>query len=276
MKDLEAINPAGIPLHLYHFPTERVRAVIALVHGQGEHIGRYQHVAQFFNRHNFAVVGIDLQGHGKSGGKRGHAASVDDLLDDIGVLLDKTRELYSGVPLFLYGHSMGGGLCLNYVVRRKPSLQGLVVTGPWIRLAFEAPAVKVIAGRLLRKFMPTLTLPTGLASQFISHDPEVVKAYQNDPLVHDKMSAAAGIALLEAAAFLNGYADKMPVPTLVQHGGDDKLTSAPASKEFCQQVGGKIWHKEWPGLYHEIHNEQNRQEVFQYTLDWMIERLSGC
>lgn len=276
MKELHATSPAGIPLQLYHFPVERVRAVIALVHGQGEHIGRYQHLARFFNQHHIAIVGIDLEGHGKSGGKRGHAASVDHLLDDIGVLLQHTQEVYPGVPTFLYGHSMGGGLCLNYVIRRQPTLQGLVVTGPWIRLAFEAPAIKVWAGRMLRKFMPALSLPTGLVANFISHDADVVNAYKNDPLVHAQMSAAAGIALLEAAEYLNQYAGKMPVPTLVQHGGDDKLTSAPASKEFCNRVGGKIWHKEWPGLYHEIHNEPSQQEVFQYTLDWMVERLSGC
>ncbi len=262
-------NAHGLQLFAAHWPAPSPKAVIALVHGQGEHVGRYDHMAHWYNQHGIAVLGFDQQGYGRSEGKRGHASSLDDLLDDIGLLLEKAREEYPDLPLFLYGHSMGGGLCLNYVTRRDPDLAGLIITGPWIRLAFEAPAFKVVAGRFLKSFLPTLTLPTGLVAHFISHDEEIVKAYLHDPLVHNKLSAAAGIALLDGAKWLDNWSGSFRVPVLLQHGGDDKITSATATKRFSERAGGDVTFREWPELYHEIHNEKEKEQVFVYTLQWM-------
>lgn len=262
-------NAQGLQLFAAHWPVENPRAVIALVHGQGEHIGRFDHVARWFNTRQIAVLGYDHQGYGQSEGIRGHAPNLQVLLDDIGLLLEKTREIYPETPLFLYGHSMGGGLALNYVTHENPSIAGLVVTGPWIRLAFEAPAFKVMAGRVLRRFMPTLTLPTGLAAHFISHDEAVVKAYVSDPLVHNKLSAAGGIALLESALWLDSWAGTFHIPVLLQHGGADRITSAPATRRFAERAKGDVTHHEWPGLYHEIHNEKEKEAVFAYTLQWL-------
>ncbi|MFN0034643.1 MAG: lysophospholipase, partial [Saprospiraceae bacterium] len=271
MQELHWKNAEGLTLFAAHWAVENPRAVIALVHGQGEHIGRYGHVAEWFNRHGIAVLGFDHQGYGRSEGKRGHAKNLQVLLDDIGLLLEKTRQTYPGLPLFSYGHSMGGGLALNYVTRRQPAdLAGLITTGPWIRLAFEAPAIKVIIGKILRWFMPTLTLPTGLVAHFISHDEAVVDAYKSDSLIHDKLSAAAGIALLDGADWLNKWSGEFKIPVLLQHGGDDLLTSASATQEFAARVQGDVTHREWPGLYHEIHNEVEKEEVFEYTLQWML------
>lgn len=269
MEHLHWKNASGLNIFAANWSVKEPRAVIALVHGQGEHIGRYAHVAQWFNRHGIAVLGYDQQGYGRSEGKRGHAPNLHALLDDIGLLLEKTRQMYPGTPVFLYGHSMGGGLVLNYVTRYEPALEGLIATAPWIRLAFEAPAFKVVAGRFLRRFMPTLTLPTGLAAHFLSHDEAVVKAYKTDPLVHNKLSAAAGIALLEGAKWLDNWAGTFNIPVLLQHGSDDKITSADATSRFAGRVKGDVTHREWPGLYHEIHNEKEKEEVFDYTLGWM-------
>jgi alpha-beta hydrolase superfamily lysophospholipase len=275
MKNLQWKNAEGLQLHAQHWPVDDPQAVIALVHGQGEHFGRYQHLAQWYNTHDVAVLGFDQQGYGRSEGQRGHAKDAEVLLDDIGLLLEKARELYPKTPLFLYGHSMGGNLTLNYVLRRTPALQGLIATSPWIRLAFEAPALKVMAGRLLRKFMPTLSLPTGLAANFLSHNEAVVQAYKNDPLVHDKLSAAAGIALMEAADWLNRFGGVVTVPLLLLHGTGDKIISPAATKEFAGRVAGDVTHHEWPGLYHELHNEAEQFEVFEYTLAWMRRRLGA-
>ncbi len=166
-------------------------------------------------------------------------------------------------------------MVLNYVTRRDPVLAGVIVTGPWIRLAFEAPRLKVVAAKILKKFMPTLTLPTGLAARFLSRDPAVVKAYQDDPLVHNQLSAAAGLALLEQAGWLNHYSGVFSVPVLLMHGGGDKITSPVATKEFFGRVAGEVAHREWPGLYHEIHNEKEQNDVFEYTLDWMDRMMKG-
>ena len=269
MNELSWKNAQGLRLFAAEWPMKNPLAVVALVHGQGEHIGRYAHVAEWYNRQGIAVIGYDHQGYGRSEGKRGHAKNLHVLLDDIGQLLEETRRRYPGVPLFLYGHSMGGGLVLNFVTRRGPDLTGLIATAPWIRLAFEAPRIKVIAGKILRKLLPALTLPTGLDANFLSRDQAVVDAYLNDPLVHDQISAAAGIALLEAAEWLNSYSGVFSVPVLLMHGGGDKITSPAATKEFFGRVTGDVSHREWLGLYHEIHNEKGQETVFEFTLTWM-------
>lgn len=271
MNELSWKNNQGLTLYARHWPVANPKAVIALTHGQGEHIGRYDHLAAWYNQHQVAVIGFDHQGYGRSEGKRGHAKNLEVLLDDIGLLLQKAKELYPETPLYLYGHSMGGGLALHFVMRRDPAIAGLIATGPWIRLAFEAPAIKVLAGRIMCRIFPALSLPTGLATEYLSHDPAVVNAYNNDPLVHDKLSAAAGIALLEGARFVNAWSGKFNVPVLIQHGGADKITSAPASKELSQRAQGNITYREWPGLYHEIHNEKEQLEVFAFTLNWMFQ-----
>ncbi len=273
MQEFSIQNAENLRLHLVDWPVAQPRAVLALVHGQGEHIGRYMHLAAWYNRQGIAVVGMDLQGYGRSEGSRGHTRDLVALLDDIDLLLAETRRRYPQTPLFLYGHSMGGNLTLNYVARRQPALRGLIATSPWIRLGFEAPALKVLAGRMLRRFMPTLTLPTGLTARFISQDPAVVKAYQTDPLVHSKISASAGMVLLESAGWLNQYSGEFPVPLLLLHGTGDKIISAPATKEFFGRVTGDVTHHEWPGLYHELHNEREQEEVFAYTLQWMEKRM---
>jgi len=271
MQELHWKNPQGLTLFAAHWPVSSPKAVIALVHGQGEHIGRYAQMAAWYNQRGVAVLGYDHQGYGRSEGRKGHAPNLDVLWHDIGLLVEKTRELYPNTPLFLYGHSMGGGLALNYVARVQPQgLAGIIATGPWIRLAFEAPILKVLAGRMLRRFMPTLSLPTGLVASYISHDEAVVKAYVNDPLVHDQLSAAAGIALLEGAEWLDNWSGPISMPVLLEHGGDDKITSAIATQRFAARIPGDVTYHEWPGLYHEIHQEKEKEAVFAFTLDWMM------
>lgn len=269
MNELNWKNAEGLRLYAAEWSVPNPKAVIAFVHGQSEHIGRYEHVARWYNRHDIAFIGFDQQGYGRSEGKRGHAKNLDVLLDDIGQLLDETRSRYAGVPLYLYGHSMGGHLALNYTLRRSPSLSGLVATGPWIRLAFPAPAAKIIVARILKKITPALTLPTDLAAHFLSRDEAVVQAYQNDPLVHGQLSIAAGLSLLEGAEWLDHLGGSFDMPTLLMHGGDDRITSPAATKAFAQRARGAVTHREWPGLFHEIHNEKEQEMVFDFTLQWM-------
>lgn len=273
MEELTWKNAVGLDIHAQHWAADAPRAVMVLVHGQGEHIGRYAHVARWYNAHRVAVLGYDHQGYGRSGGLRGHAPSLDALLDDIGQALREARWRYPDVPLFLYGHSMGGNLVLNYLLRRHPDLSGVVATAPWVRLAFPAPLLKVVAGRVLRHITPALRLPNGLAVHFLSRDHAVVEAYQNDPLVHNRLSLAAGIQLLDGAIWLNGYSGTTPVPLLLQHGGADRITSAPATGALAERIRGNVTFREWPGLYHEIHNEPEQEQVFRYTLDWMLSVL---
>lgn len=263
----------GIQLFVRENIPPQYRGIICIVHGFGEHGGRYAHVADFFNKKGYAVLAIDNRGHGKTEGKRGHTPSFDSYLDDIDVFLTDTKQRLNDVPMFLYGHSMGGNLTLNYVIRRKPTiLRGLVVTGPWIRLAFEPKPIMITMGKIMRSILPTFTQDSGLNADHISRDKEVVEAYKDDPLVHSKITASAGMSMTDSAAFLNTYSGAMPIPTFILHGTDDKLIAQAASEEFAQRVTN-VDYKKWVGLYHEIHNDPEKLVVLNDVLVWLDSKL---
>lgn len=263
----------GLSLFSRIWATPDSKAVIALIHGFGEHSGRYTHVANFFNKNGYAVFALDNRGHGQSGGKRGHAPTYDSYMDDIEVFLNYVTTQSADKPVFLYGHSMGGNLALNYLIRRQPTLKGVIVTGPWVQLAFEPKPILVTIGKLMRSIFPSFSQDSGLNQTHISKDTAVVEAYKNDPLVHGKITASASLSLLEAGEFLNNYAGEMLISTLIMHGDEDLLTSQPASEAFAKRVSGPVTYKKWEGMYHEIHNEPQQLEVFNYTLGW-LERQS--
>ena len=245
--------------------------IICIVHGFGEHGGRYAHVADFFNKNGFAVLAMDNRGHGKSEGKRGHAPGFDNYLDDIETFLTDTKQRLADVPMFLYGHSMGGNLTLNYVIRRQPTiLKGLIVTGPWIQLAFEPKPIMITLGKIMRSIIPTFTQDSGLNPDDVSRDQTVVAAYKADPLVHSKITASAGMSLTESAAFLNTFAGEMPIPTLILHGTDDKLIAQSASEAFANRVKN-VDYKKYVGLYHEIHNDPEKMDVLNDILKWIVD-----
>ena len=263
----------GIELFIRENIPPQYKAMICIVHGFGEHSGRYAHVADFFNKNGYAVLAMDNRGHGKSGGKRGHTPSLESYLDDIDMFLNYAKTKNESVPLFLYGHSMGGNLILNYVIQRQPKiLRGLIATSPWIRLAFEPKPILITMGKLMRSIFPTFTQDSGLDVNGISRDKAVVDAYINDPLVHSKITASAGMGMTDSAAFLNTYKGQMSIPTLIVHGTNDKLISQAASEEFANRVTN-IDYKKWVGLYHETHNEPEKMDVLQDILQWVNAKI---
>jgi alpha-beta hydrolase superfamily lysophospholipase len=263
-------TPDGITLQGYHHPTaSNPKAVITLVHGMGEHAMRYKHVAEYFSEHNVALVSMDHRGHGRSTGKRGHTPSYNALMHDLELLLQKTNEIYPGVPVILYGHSMGGNLVLNFLIRKKPVVKGAIVTAPYLRLAFEPPAWKVKLGKLTAGIFPSLSQPTGLDTKAISRDETVVTAYEKDPLVHDKITSAFFVNVHFAGPYAIEHAKDIQVPVLLMHGTADRLTSAEGSKEFASRAGNKVELKIWDGMYHELHNEPEKAEVLEYEVNWL-------
>jgi alpha-beta hydrolase superfamily lysophospholipase len=258
-----------LKLYVKHWSPVQTQAVICMIHGFGEHINRYNHVASFFVGNDYAIVGMDNRGHGKSEGKRGHAPNYDAYIDDIQLLMNDIKTQYPNKPIFLWGHSMGGNLILNYMLRRKPAIVATVVTGAWIRLAFEPKPMLLKLGRMMRSVLPTFSQSAGLDTNHLSTDKAVVRAYNADSLVHGKITAAAGMGLNEAAAWLNTYQGEVPVPTLIMHGEKDRVISPDAAREFSERVKGDITFKLWHGLYHEIHQEKIKDEVLNYALGWM-------
>ncbi len=267
--DFHSLNSVGVKLFFRHWQVTNAQAVVCLVHGLGEHIGRYDHVAKFFSTKNIGTIGFDQQGHGHTAGKRGHVQHWESMLDDVGLLLKTAKENYPGLPIFLYGHSMGGNVVLNYVLRKKPSLNGLIVSAPWIRLPIPPSPFLVFFGKIMNHIVPQFDQPNGLDINEISRDKKIVEAYKNDPLVHDRISVRAGTSLLAGARWLDNFSGPMPCPTLLMHGTGDSLTSPLGTAEFSQRTSGEVTLKPWNGLKHEIHNEPEMAEVFKFLVDWM-------
>lgn len=250
-------------------PEGETRAVVCLVHGLGEHTGRYPHVGATLARAGYALLGFDLRGHGHSQGQRGHAPSWEALLDDISLSLQQAAEHFPGRPRFLYGHSLGATLVLSYALRRLPPLAGVIATGPVLRPAFAPPAWKIGLGRLMYRLWPTYAMNNELDPNGLSRDPEVVRAYVHDSLVHDRLSARLGIDMLSAGEWLLEHARELTLPLLLMHGSADALCSSEANRHFAETATGDPTYRSWDGLYHEIHNEPEQQQVFDTMIAWL-------
>jgi alpha-beta hydrolase superfamily lysophospholipase len=253
-------------------PGEKLRAVIILVHGHGEHIQRYMHWAKLFNKENIGFTGIDLPGHGRSDGKRGHIKNYPILIEMIDILINECKKTFPGIPVFLYGHSLGGGIVLEYLLMRNPRIKGAIVTSPALRLAFEPDKIKIKLAAIMRSILPGLTQTSGLPVIYLSHDKEVIEKYQNDPLVHDKISVSLFHILMSCASYSFANVSSLKVPVLLIHGADDMVCSPSGSIEFAGKTE-KVELKIWDGGYHELHNEPFKNEVFDFILKWLNSKI---
>lgn len=249
-------------------PDQPVRGVIVLVHGLGEHCGRYLHVAQIFNQNGYAVIASDHAGHGQTGGKRGHVDSYECFFEELDTLLNRSRENYANLPLFLYGHSLGGSIVLAYLLNRKPAVTGAIVTSPGIKLVSD-PGVMLVFGKILNRLVPSTALNNGLDVQGLSRDPQIIEAYKNDPLVHPWISARLAIQLIETGEWIRENGNQLKIPILLLHGNADKLTAVEGSRELAQKNPEYITYVEWEGGYHELHNEPDKDRVFEVILNWL-------
>lgn len=250
-------------------PENDPQAVICLVHGMGEHCSRYQHLADYYTKKGYAIIANDHRGHGKSDGKRGHCPTYSVFMDEISRLLEEAESRFPGKPVFLYGHSLGGNLVLNFLLKHKPKIQGVVVTSPWIRLAFAPPAFMIMLGKVARKIAPSFSQSSKLDTKHLSHDKQVIDKYINDPLIHDKISSEMGMAVMDAGEWLLSKPTTVDIPLLIMHGTGDQITSADATTEFSKLVTGDVTLKLWEGMYHETHNEVDHLQVFDFTTQWL-------
>ncbi|MEQ9302122.1 MAG: alpha/beta hydrolase [Cyclobacteriaceae bacterium] len=252
-------------------PEGEPKKIICLVHGHGEHIGRYEHFAAHFVECGIALFAVDLRGHGKSEGKRGHAPSYDLLMSDVEELVKAARVEYNDTPIILYGHSMGGNLVAGFILQNNmKELEAAVLSSPWLTLAFDPPSVQVKLAKFVRKLLPSFTQHSKLDVQLLSKDPEVIKAYQEDPLVHDLVSPSLFLSIIKGGQDALSKASELKLPTLVMHGDDDKITSADSSGRFARDAGAE--YKLWKGLKHEPHNEPEQKEVLTYVSDWILKK----
>ena len=254
--------------------TSQPGAVVCLVHGIGEHTSRYLKVAEAFTKEAYVLFGADLRGHGRTEGPRGHIPSMKLVLQDIDLLIENARKLYPNLPVILYGHSLGGTLVLNYGLTQKPNIKGIIATSPSLKTAVEEQVVKVVAAKILGALLPRVTISTGLDASAISNDKKVVEIYQDDPLVHDKMSMGFGKIILGVMQRTLEHADRFSLPLLLMHGKADSITYPSGSIEFASKLHEKCKLVLWEGASHELHNEPEKAEVFKTMIDWINELVN--
>jgi alpha-beta hydrolase superfamily lysophospholipase len=257
-------------------PKESPRALINLVHGFGEYSERYNSWAMRFVEKGFAVHAIDNRGHGKSDGKRGHVNKHEEFLNDIDVLIKESKKLYPELPQFIYGHSMGGNIVSNYILKRENNFKGAILSSPWLKLSFTPSTLTIFFARILQKVYPKFTQKSTLDVKGISHDSKVIDAYIKDPLIHEKISAKMFFEIYNAGLWAIANLEKLTIPVLIQHGTGDNITSYKASKEFfenAKEKGKDIEYKEWEGLYHELHNEKEKEQIFEFVHSWIEKKL---
>ena len=256
-------------------PEAATKAVVCLLHGLGEHSGRYDHVAEVFNRSGYAMMAFDLRGHGRSEGRRGHAPGYAMLMSDVEKLLNEAAARYPDLPCFLYGHSLGGNLAIHYVLKQRPALAGVIASAPLLRLAYNPSQWKSGILRGMRALRINLSIPSGLDDTALSQDLNVVRTYRNDPLTHDLISARLAMDMLRYGQWNLNHAAEFPLPLLLMHGETDRITSVAATVELSVKAERVCTLKIWEGFEHELHNEPDNQQVFDYMLAWMGMKCRG-
>ncbi|WP_246066765.1 alpha/beta hydrolase [Paenibacillus koleovorans] len=255
--------------------TSGIKGVIGIVHGMGEHTGRYKHVAERFTNAGYAVLLFDHRGHGLTQGLKGHTPDYESLLEGIDLLLAEAERRFPGVPRLLFGHSMGGNVTLNYVIRRKPQLAGALVTGPWLKLAFDPPKLQVAIGTVLERIKPTYMNNRPLRPENLTSHPDMIQSIREDKMRHGFISARFFFGVVRAGRYALQHAAEAKVPLYVMHGGEDFVTSIAASREFVTRAGDVCRFMEWPALRHELHNERVWEEVVDRMLEWFDERVDA-
>lgn len=245
----------GTLLHVSDFllPAAANRGSIVLMHGLGEHSGRYRHLAHFFNELGLSVRCYDHRGHGRSQGPRGDVIHGDPMLQDGQIVIEDFAKRTTRPP-FLFGHSMGGLFAARFALARQAPLRGLILSSP--ALAIRLSPLQQQLQRAMQALAPWLGVPNGLQPAFLSHNPAVVAAYKADPLVHGKISARLLRSMLSSIDYCQAHAATLAIPTLMQVAGDDHLVDADGSRRFFAQLPpGRAELKIYAGFYHEIFNE---------------------
>jgi alpha-beta hydrolase superfamily lysophospholipase len=269
-RELHFEGAGGLDLFGRAWLPERVQRSLLVVHGWAEHSGRYEHAGAWLAARGCAVHAYDHRGHGRSAGPRGHARRFADLLDDLEIALARARAEAPGVPLFLFGHSMGGLLVAAFVATRDPDITGAATSGAALALADVPRRAELALLRLFARIAPRQRITRPIALDALSRDPEVGRLYAEDPLVLRRMTLAFGRAFLDAGLRTPPSPAGVRVPMLLLHGADDPLCPAEGSRRFhAGLAASESSLRVYPGLRHEILNEPERETVLADLLGWM-------
>jgi len=257
-------------------PDAKPKAIILIVHGLGEHSGRYGNYVDYFVPRGYALYGFDTRGHGRTSGPRGYVERFDRFVDDVDRRAAQARSDWPGKPLFVLAHSLGSLMGLSYARQYPDRLNGLIVTGTALQDALELPPWKRSLATVLSRVTPTLKMNSGVALSGLSHDPAVIAAYEADPLTHPWATPRLATEAEVVRAQIRQGAATWQVPTLMLHGGADPICLTEGALQFAAQTpAGLVDYRTYSGLYHEIHNEPEKEQVFRDIEAWLQPRLAA-
>jgi alpha-beta hydrolase superfamily lysophospholipase len=251
-------------------PDGEPKGVLAVVHGLAEHSDRYNNLVQPLLAESYAVYAYDLRGHGRSEGRRGHVNQWQEYREDTSAILSLIRESHQGKPLFLFGHSFGTLIVLDHVVQNQEGLHGLIVSSAAIEPSGVASPAKIMMARLMSRMWPTLPVSIGDLSKSISTDPAVRQAYREDPLIFTSATVRWGNESLKIIEMLKESAEKIRLPVLFIHGGDDPLNTLEGARKFFERLGSvRKQMIVYPGSMHETLNDKDHNQAAQDIIAWM-------
>lgn len=274
-KNIELTLSSGEKLFAWYSSQSMApQAVICLCHGWGEHSLRYTNWAQRFVTRNYAFIAWDHYGHGQSDGKTGHIPSYNIFMEEVTLVMRKARQLFPGVPVALYGHSMGGNIAINFALTEQHPFSLLIATSPWIKLTNEPSAIVSFLVRILNRVAPSLQIKAPVNPSGMSHSKPVVEHYKTDPLNHGKITPRLLTELTKAGKYAADNISKLDKPFLLLHGDADPIASYYASAgllkscKTCSFIPFK-------NMFHELHNEDKvKDEVFGIICEWISGNLS--
>ena len=265
----------GTELHTQYLSAPDARAVLVILHGYGDHCGRFVHVMERFAQKGFDTASFDYRGHGKAGGKRGHVGRFSEYVEDLDAFLTYVLGRSSaGKKLYLVGHSHGGLVAASYVLQQPEGIDGLILSSPLLGFKLKIPAWKNLLGKGMSAVWPTLSIPTGIPPEHLSHDPAIVTSYANDPLVGKGATSRWYTEAILAQQAVMRQAHRIQLPVLCLQAGEDLIVDADATQNFVAAVGSADKEIKWyEGLYHEIFNEPRREDVFGDIDVWLARHL---
>lgn len=259
----------GEKLFYRHWIPTNAKQILCIIHGHGEHSGRYDHLARFLCDQDIAVLAMDLRGHGLSSGKRGHSPSYELLLSGIDELMKTARAIYNDLPLFIMGHSMGGNLVANWIIENiSKEVSGYILSSPWFQLAFEPNPIKVKLGKLMNGIWPSYSEKNDLNIGKLSRDPTFLVDHDSDKLVHTQISARLFHIINLAADRALRDAAKINIPGLVYQGDADAVIDHHATAAFASKNSMIEWHL-LEGVFHEPHNDLGKEKIYSLIYDWI-------
>ncbi|HYS07646.1 MAG TPA: alpha/beta hydrolase [Myxococcales bacterium] len=262
------------------FHTERAATPtghVAVVHGYAEHLGRYVELTRALTAAGYTVHLFDCRGHGQSGGKRAHVDAFKDYLSDLEVFLSRVKEQAAAAPVFLLGHSAGGLIAASYLLSHPDAVRGVVLASPYFRRKLYVPPLKILAGKLVGRVLPSLPMKNALKPEQLTRDVRIQNATRSDPLYQqiatprwfNESNAAQEIVLRRATEFVT--------PFLLLFGGADPIADPAGGRDFFEHATSKDkQHKVYDGLLHELFHEPEREAVFKDVVGWLDERARGA